>query len=212
MGFLWDDGPTIVGNNDTNVSPYLKAWVKQGNVLVAGVIGEGTSKEVTANWNSPFEEDSLGGKMQKVGGIVQSKGVSLPSWLGGATIIKAGTTSKSLLSSEQIWEGNRPHSFNLVMKFYALKDARTEVMDPIRELEKMIAPEVRANTPGGRIPNTVMINIGRTALYPNCIIASMSQPLDKEKTKEGYLVRAEVTLQIETKTMLNRSDIDQTYG
>jgi hypothetical protein len=40
----------------------------------------------------------------------------------------------------------------------------------------------------------------------------MSMPLDKEKTKDGYLVRAEVTLQVETSTMLNRSDIDSTYG
>lgn len=206
MGFLWDSGLTIIGNNDRSVSSFLKAWVKQGNVLVAGVIGEGTSKEVTANWNSPFEEDSLGSVFQKAGGYLQAK---------------TGTTMKTLLGSRQVWEGNRPHTFNLVLKFYALEDAKKEVMDPIRELEKMIVPQVSAEFPleiegwkpkPGRIPGQVMINIGRTALYPNCIIASMSVPLDKEKTGDGYLTRAEVTLQIETIEMLNRSDIDRTYG
>lgn len=197
MAFAWESGLTIVGNNDANVSPYLKAWVKQGNVLVAGVIGEGTSKEIAANWNSPFEEDSLGGKFQKAGGLVQSK---------------SELTSKSKIASLQVWEGNQPHSFNLVLKFYALANAKQEVMDPLRELEKMIAPEVNEVLPGGRIPQPVWLNIGRNALYRDCVIASMSVPMDKEKTKEGYLVRAETTLQIETSTMLNSSDIDSTYG
>jgi len=94
-----------------------------------------------------------------------------------------------------------------VLKFYALTDARKEVMDPLRELEIMLSPEVDEQMPGGRIPQMVDINIGRVALYRDCVISSLSVPLDKEKTKEGLLVRAEATLQIETVTMLNRSDI-----
>jgi hypothetical protein len=197
MAFLWGAGLNIVGNNDPDVSPYLKAWVQQENTLVCGVIGEGTSKEITANWNSPFQDDSIGSKYSKVGAVIQ-----------GTT----GLTSKSQLSSLQIWEGNQPHTFNLVLKFYALADAKAEVMDPLRELEKMITPEVNKILPSGRVPQSVWINIGRNALYGNCVITSMSIPLDKEKTKDGYLVRAETTLQVETKTMLNQSDINATYG
>ncbi|MFA5618461.1 MAG: hypothetical protein WDK95_16735 [Syntrophorhabdaceae bacterium] len=188
---------SAIGNNDPSVSPYLKAWVIQGNTCVCGVIGEGTSQEIIANWNSPFEEDSLGGRFQKVGGLVQ---------------YVTGQTSKGKLASQQIWEGNRPHTFNLSLKFYALADAKKEVMDPIKALEKMIAPQVNAVAPGGRIPFPVDINIGRIALYSDCVIASMTAPLDKEKTKDGYLVRATVELQIETMTMLNQTDIDRTIG
>lgn len=191
-----------IGNNDPSVSPYLKVWVIQsqpggGAIGVCGVIGEGTSQEIIANWNSPFEEDSLGGGFQKTGGIIQAA---------------TGMTSKGEFQSTQIWEGNRPHTFNLSLKFYALADAKKEVMDPIKALEKMIAPQVNAVAPGGRIPAPVDINIGRIALYSNCVIASMTAPLDKEKTKDGYLVRATVELQIETKTMLSQGDIDRTVG
>lgn len=195
----WNPGAglNIVGNNDPHVSPFLKAWIRQGRTCVCGVIGEGTTKEIQVNWNSPFEEDSVGGKFQKVGGLVQ---------------IQTGRTSKGKLASHQVWEGNRPHVFNLTLKLYALRDARAEVMVPIMELEKMLSPEVYEMRPGGRIPQTVSINIGRTALYNECVIAGMTAPLDKERTVDGYLVRAEVTLQIETITMLNRSEISRTYG
>ncbi|WP_157067347.1 hypothetical protein [Desulfosarcina cetonica] len=195
------------GNADKNLSPYLKCWVMQGNTCVVGAIGEGTTKEIQVNWNSPFEEDTIGGTFQKIGGLVQEE---------------TGRTSKTLLSSAQIWEGNQPHQFNLVMKFYALSDAKAEVMDPCRELEKMLSPNVNASLPFevgsdgdlhvGRVPGRVWINVGRNALYGPCVITGMTMPLDKEKTKDGYLIRCEVNLQVETKQMLNRSDIDKTYG
>ncbi|MFH1984779.1 MAG: hypothetical protein ABIL58_23305 [Pseudomonadota bacterium] len=195
----WNPGSglTIVGNNDPKVSPYLKAWIRQGSVCVCGVIGEGTSKEIQVNWNSPFEEDSIGGKFQKVGGLVQAF---------------TDVTSKGKLASQQVWEGNRPHVFNLTLRFYALSDARAEVMLPLMELEKMLSPEVYEMRPGGRIPQTVSINVGRTALYNECVIQGMTVPLDGPRTKDGYLVKAETTLQVETLTMLNQSEIARTYG
>ena len=195
----WNPGAglKIVGNNDPRVSPFLKAWIRQGLTCVCGVIGEGTSKEIVANWNSPFEQDTIGGKFQKVGGILQ---------------IESQRTSKSKLASHQVWEGNRPHVFNLVLKFYALSDARKEVSLPLMALETMMAPEV-AEIFGvaGRVPQPVDINVGRSCLYRNCVIQSMTVPLDKERTGDGHLVRAETTLQIETLTMLNRSDIPRTF-
>ena len=48
-------------------------------------------------------------------------------------------------------------------------------------------------------------------MIPNCVIESMSVPLDKERTPEGYLVRAEATLSIATKVMLNKDNIRQTW-
>ena len=43
--------------------------------------------------------------------------------------------------------------------------------------------------------------IGRRAVYTNCVIASKSVPTDKGRTKEGYYTRADIMLQIETKTI-----------
>lgn len=178
-----------VGNADPDVSQYLKAWISGEQATVVGLIGEGTSLEVVSNWNSPFEGDSLGSLFQKPAGLVQAG---------------TGRTSLTALASHQIWEGNQPYLFNLVLKFYALDDPVKEVEQAIRELEKMMAPDVHQIQPGGRIPQPVDINIGRTRLYQECVITNMSTPLDKEKDANGNLVRAEINLQIETIEMLTQ--------
>ncbi len=204
------------GNADARVSPYLKAWIAQPDdtekisTCVVGLIGPGTTRSLQANWSSPFEQSNLGGMFEKAGGILQAA---------------TDKTSITTFSSTQIWEGNRPHSFQLVLLFYALSNAYKEVMAPLRELEKMMGPVVGAGEakdgaikemiasakPGGRIPLPVMLNIGRRMMIPNCVIESMSVPLDKERTPEGYLVRAEATLSIATKVMLNKDNIRQTW-
>jgi hypothetical protein len=208
----------MYGNADEKVSPYLKAWIAQADeeskisVCVVGLIGPGTSRSLQANWTSPFENASLGGMFEKTGGIVQAT---------------TGLTSVTTLSSTQIWEGNRPHTFNVTLSFYAISDAYQEVMEPLRELERMMGPNIAAGdpsgaggvkeffasaVPGGRIPGAVVLNIGRRMLIPNCVIESMSVPLDKERTKDGYLVRADVTLSIATKVMLNKDNIKQSWA
>jgi hypothetical protein len=204
------------GNVDSRVSPYLKAWIAQPDaeskisVCVVGLIGPGTSRSLQANWNSPFEQSNLGGMFEKAGGLLQA-------------ITKK--TSITTLSSTQIWEGNRPSTFSLTLSFYAINNALKEVMEPLRELEKMMGPNIQAGDPnaggvmevirsaipGGRIPLPVMLNIGRRMMIPNCVIETMSVPLDKERTKEGYLVRADVALSISTKVMLNKENIGQTW-
>ena len=204
------------GNADATVSSYLKAWIAQPDkdskisTCVVGLIGPGTSRSLQANWNSPFEQSNVGSMFEKAGGLIQ---------------VASGKTSITTLSSTQIWDGNRPHTFSLVLSFYALKNAYREVMEPLRELEKMMGPNIKAGdvgekglmdliksaVPGGRIPLPVMLNIGRRMMIRDCVIESMSVPLDGERTKEGYLVRADATLSISTKVMLNKDNIGNTW-
>jgi hypothetical protein len=98
------------------------------------------------------------------------------------------------------------------LKFYALYDAKKEVMEPLRALEEMAAPRFFEIIPGGRVPQEVAINIGRISLLQRCLITAIQTPLDKEKTRDGHLVRAEVTLTIDTVTMLDRRDIRPSFG
>ncbi|MCX5829300.1 MAG: hypothetical protein NTV58_15060 [Deltaproteobacteria bacterium] len=209
------------GLNDKKVSPFLKAWITQPDkenkisTCVVGLIGPGTSRSLQANWNSPFEQTNVGGMFEKGAGIAQ--------------IASGGMTSITTLSSTQIWDGNRPNVFNLNLIFYALKDAKKEVHLALKELEKMMGPDIKAGDdskeglskltelfksaiPGGNIPRPIVLNIGRRMMIPNCVIESMAIPLDKEKTKDGYLVRAEVNLSIATKVMLNRDNIGASFG
>mgnify|MGYP001054250945 CR=1 FL=1 len=187
----------IVGNADSRVSNHLKAWIKQASVVVVGVIGEGTTKELQSQWEQPFTDDSLGSMFRKAGGAIQAF---------------TGLTSQTTFNTRLVWMGNLPHSINLVLRFYALSDARREVEEPIRELEKMASPDLNTALPAGRIPQYVTLSIGRKVIYPECVITGVSVPLDKETTRDGYLVRADVALQIQTSQMLNKSEIDATYG
>lgn len=191
-----------VGNNDRRVSQYLKTWITGADsdsgmgLAVCGVTGPGTSKEVTANWQSPFEGESLGNKFQQAGGLMQA-----------ATDI----TLITQLNTRQAWVGNQPTKFNLELHFYALENVQKEVMLPLFYLEKMIAPQAAEVAGPGRLPDFVQLNIGRKMIYPNCVIENMSQPYDKEVWKGGGWIRCTVSLQISTIAMLNKTDIPN-YG
>jgi hypothetical protein len=199
-----------VGNGDKAVSPFYKVWIRQGDVTVCGVIGEGTSKEIQSNWESPFEGESAEGKWQKTAGISQD--------------VLDGVTTITTYNSRQTWAGNAPTQFSLTLRFYALSDARTEVMEPLRYLETFAAPQVKKILPldlaalkggetwMGRVPQQVLINIGRRNIYPNCVIESVSQPWDGERDSKGNLVRAEVQLQVATIQLLNRDEIASRYN
>lgn len=210
MSYLWTQGKTV-GNNDPAVSPYLKTWIGQGGVVVCGVTGEGTSKEIQANWDSPFEGESIGSKLAKTGGALQSGILDEYAGAIGINTNVKGFTSINTFQSRQVWGGNRPTQFNVVLQLYALSDPQNEVMNALIELEKMASPQVNDKTPGGRVPGAVTINIGRNAVYPDCILESVSMPLGKEISKDGLFIRAEVNLAIQTMQMQNRSDIPSRY-
>lgn len=179
----------ILGNQDQDVSDHLKVFIKGQDDMVVALIGEGTSMEVVANWNSPFEGDSLASMFSKAEGVIQ---------------YKFGLTLLNSAASHQIWEGNQPYLFNLVLKFYALTDPVIEVEAAIQALEKMMAPDINEWLPGGRIPQTVQLNIGRKRLFNECVLTNLSQPWDKERDKDGTLVRCEVNLQVETIEMITQ--------
>jgi len=188
-----------VGNADKRVSKHLKAWIKQTGSSdgVVGLIGPGTSRQLQSNWNSPFEQSSIGSSYEKTAGLVQQT---------------SGITSISTLNSVQIWDGNRPASLNLVLIFYALTSTLEEVMKPLAMLEYMASPEVRANTPGGSIPKTVTLDVGRSSMFTNMVIENISTQLDKEKDSDGRMIRAEVNITLQTKNMQNASEIAKTWG
>ena len=202
--YVWQEKSVrSVGVNDPSVSNFCKAWIIQGTTTVVGVIGEGTSKELTSNWDSPFEGDAVGSKVEKVGGLVQST---------------TDMTSVTTLNSRQVWNGSQPHTFNLALQLYALADAKREVDDAIMELERMASPELNAVSPvggattTGRIPGQVQLNIGRNVLIGPCVITSVSVPLDGPRSHDGYLMSALVNIGIQSYETINKSAIASTYG
>ena len=204
-----------VGNKDQAVHQHLKCYIGQGDILVCGVIGDGTSKEIQCNWDSPFEGEDVGSRFRTTAGLAQ---------------IATDRTSITTINTRQIWNGNRPTQFNLNLILYALSDPKSEVMDALQALEEFASPQLMGTIPvsfsletwrtdgfssalnTGRIPNLVSINIGRRAMYPECVLESISQPLDKEIDRNGNLIRAEVQLQISTVVVPNRDEVTKFYN
>ena len=194
----------MIGTDDPTISPHLKAYLRrEGGPTVVGIIGEGSSRELTALWESPFENDTPGSMFAKAGGIVQAGA------LGG---VGEGMTSKSTLNTTQVWSGTTPLNFNLVLEFYAISEAYNAVQAAVIELEKMAAPEINKATPGGRIPQSVTLRVGKQIIYPECVITNVSRDLDGPISQDGYPLRGTVNLQLQTKTTVNQSDIAGTFG
>ena len=197
----------MVGNADSSVSPFLKAWIQQGSTLVCGVIGEGSTTELQSNWDSPFEQDNPGSFFEKTGGLLQNL---------------SGQTSKTTLNSAQVWNGNRPLTITLTLLLYALSNPRAEVEDAISALKEFASPEVNANSPitldtngsaggitanVGRIPGTVALSIGRNFIYPKMVLDSIGEPLDTVRDKQGNRIRAAISLTMQTDVMINQSQM-----
>lgn len=187
---------TWYGANVNNlVSKFLKIWiVSEEGVCVVGMIGEGTTKELVSNWEAPFEDMALGSVFQTAGGVIQ---------------VLTGKTTKNILNSRQVWAGNEPYTFSLVMKFAATSDPYHEVTRPILELEKMMAPDLGGVGSVGKVPRPVQICVGNRHIMNDCIIKSMSEPMDKERNEKGDLIRADVALQVETLTIVTKEDMVQ---
>lgn len=206
-------GLQVCGVRDDSISSVLKVWIKQDQRCVCGIIGPGTSRTLTAKWDSPLEQTNVG-----------SQGALSTIADGGQAL--TGKTTVTTFSSTQIWQGNTPLKFSLNLVLFAQSDAAFEVMTPLQWLEEFASGNVNGTVPLdpkaaigltngsalGRIPDTVTINLGRKIIVPNCVIENITIPLDKEKDKNGNLIRASVQLDIQTKTMLGNQSGPSNIG
>jgi hypothetical protein len=190
-----------IGVNDPSVSEHLKIRIQNADGTVVGLIGEGTSRQLTANWDSPFEQDSAGAKHERLGGFIQTA-------TGGDS---GGLTSKGTLQSTQVWNGNQPLTFPVVLDFYAIDDADAEVKQAVILLEKMGSPEVNQVFPMGRSPAMASLQVGRMIMYPECHIEDVNTDLDGPIDSNGNPLRATVSMTVQTKAMINGSEIANTF-
>lgn len=193
----------------TTTTPSTNVGTTEEDVCIMGLIGQGTSRELTANWEQPFNSDTIMSFLKANGG-------KLADVLEG-TMQASGMTTVMTYNSRQVWSSGN-HSLNLVLKFMAFSDPVKQVMMPIAMLEKIasVDPLTTAatdnSTSAGRQPSKVSVNMGRVALFPTMVIKSVSTPLDKEKDKNGNLIRAEVSIALEPYEMINRGSIMGTFG
>lgn len=185
------------------ISPLLKVYIRSKNHMVVGYIGNGSSFQLSSSWQSPFENQSLGGLL---GGISAAA-----SSAGDIVQVVTGRTSKTTFNSTLVWEGQMPPEFNLVIDFMATVNAQIEVNAAITALLEMASPELNNLTPGGRLPEAVTLNIGRNVQLSDVVIKDVVYELDAPRTSEGYFTHNTVTLQCSGNTSLNRSNISTVF-
>ena len=194
-----DDKLTVVGNTDPRLHDSRKVWIADDETTIVGAYGEGTTLEVAANWGMPFEGFTPGQALQVGGALAQT--------------LTDGMTMVTTWNTQQVWQFNEPHRFNVELKLYALRDPDLEVMEPLRVLERMIAPDVGDfHGFGGRIAKALQIKIGTGVLYQPLILNSLSVPFDKETDSQGRYVRCTVNLSLSTLTMVSKQMLKKGFG
>lgn len=189
--------------SDDGISQYNKCYITQKiggrEITVVGYMVDDCQLSFVANWESPFENDSVGGvgAIEKTSSLVQTM---------------SEKTSKTIWNSQEVWQGNLPPELNITLRFMAYTNARTEVDDPIRYLSQMISPELEAKVPissdgiGGRIPKEAAFNIGRKVTLP-MRISNVAYNVNAPKTKDGHFAYNTVTITAAPKQMINQSAI-----
>lgn len=187
-----------VPEND-GVSEYLKVMVQVGNDVVIGYIGEGSTKQLSTMWQSPFEGDTVG----QAGGI-GSKVMDVAQ-------AHSGITSKGVMNTMIVWDGTSPMKLMLTINLKAYNNPQNEVDKAIMMLEAFSSPDL-SNTVGlGGIPLTCAVNIGRKVILKDCHIEDVSSELDAPRDKDGYMTRNTVSLSITTSKMINKTEISNIY-
>ena len=192
-------GASVIGNTDKRLSDARKIWIADDQTTIVGAYGPGTSMEITANWMSPFEAATLG---------------NTPLRTGAAFIqTVTGMSLITTLNTRQAWEGNEPTRFNVALMLYALRDPDLEVMQPLRALEYMIAPDVNDFWGvGGKIAKALQLNVANRIIYQYLVLENISAPFDKEMDSQGRFVRCTVNLTLSTLTMVSKQMLKKGYG
>lgn len=192
-------GASVLGNTDKRLSDARKIWIADDQTTIVGAYGPGTSMEITANWMSPFEAATLGNTpLRTSAAFVQT--------ITGMTLV-------STLNTRQAWEGNEPTRFNVELMLYALRDPDLEVMQPLRALEYMIAPDVNDFWGvGGKIAKALQLNVANRIIYQYLVLENLSAPFDKEMDSQGRFVRCTVNLTLSTLTMVSKQMLKKGYG
>lgn len=192
-------GASVIGNTDKRLSDARKIWIADDQTTIVGAYGPGTSMEITANWMSPFEAATLG---------------NTPLRTGAAFIqTVTGMSLITTLNTRQAWEGNEPTRFNVELMLYALRDPDLEVMQPLRALEYMIAPDVNDFWGvGGKIAKALQLNVANRIIYQYLVLENLSAPFDKEMDSQGRFVRCTVNLTLSTLTMVSKQMLKKGYG
>lgn len=213
-----EDGKSVIWSRDPN-GIEVKAPITEANL------------EIGLNWTSPFENTGPDQKFSSFSALLQggyftelltSLGVRLGSdavkSLGEKAQGLEGRTNFSRLNSAQSFTGMPPLKLPLTAHFRAMKDARSEVRNPIDQLVRWALPQKLANDgPVGeaakgnewfyqsRVPQVIGLKYADILLMP-LVIENVTLPVSGQRTSDGTLAYAAVNLQLSSLAAFDAND------
>lgn len=182
------------------VSKYLKVSLTNSSYSVAGYISQGAAMNIAQSWEAPFSGMNMG---------------SISGVIGNAGQVATGLTSVARWNSIMVWEGGTPPTITLPLTFLAQYNPFIEVSGAIAALSAMISPQLKDVNkplkPEGRIPEKVILNIGRRINLVDIIIQDLSFDLDAPRDSSGLFLRNTVNLQLSGASVYNSSDFTGSF-
>lgn len=219
-----DDKSTVVWVRDLD-QPEVRAPLTDGNL------------EAKLNWISPFENVGIDQKLSSFSAMLQAGGFSsllseleknIPALASSLGTLRdqartlEGKSNLTKLNSTQVFQGMPPISISVTAHFRAMKDAITEVRDPINQLiewslPKKIAPDGPVvglaagsiNAYASEVPQIIGMKFADTLFAP-IVIESIPYPLTGPRDSNGIMTVAALPMQLATLTALDKTDWQNT--
>jgi len=206
----------------TTVQNY-KAYIKaDGLPPIDLYLPESFNLNVRSQYDTPFAQGLPSSILpDKLGKIV--------SGYSAAT----GISTAPQAATAQIWQGSAPIEFQLPFILIADTSARTDVLNKIRDLMKLVMPSKTngfLTSPGPKIEgfseffrpesysdkpklkDNISLHIGRFIYYKSVVITDVDSTYDTKMDAEGLPIRAVVNISFKTFFTPVKEDLDEIFG
>jgi hypothetical protein len=222
------DLPLLLENSNPNYlisifgTDELGNQIGTGNNPLLGILSpmpEEFSIETASSWHSILD------------GVLKTAIASIP-FVGqnGAELVSriaalSGNSLATVASSQLLWESTSPISFNIPLRFSAVRDADKDVTQPILKLLSLVLPSTRdtgnetadnnlpllAPGPSFYTSYAVHIAIGNMFIFENIIVRSVSANFTTLSVTAGDFLYADVNVQIDTSRILTKKGLTAAF-
>lgn len=223
MASLLNQGTARMPNSSSSISgvddKYSVSISVRGDGLsfdIRAPLPERISLAMGATWDTPFSKanmaDLLGSKAsQMTGGRISSDTISQ-----GAGAL--GATGRFRHTSMQVWQESTPFEIAIPFVLVAEKDAKTEVMDKVKNLLKLCAPSTRMDNlipPGPTAIETgtrVTVRVGNFLELDWAVVKNVSCDMNSILHKSGMPMHADVNISVESYyACFTTADLDKLF-
>jgi hypothetical protein len=124
-----------------------------------------------------------------------------------------GRSTQAFIFTTQAWQGTEPIMLSLNVSFLAINDARKEVFAPATGLLKWPLPPDRSTPMKLPVPigGDCCILYHQRFTIPNLLPTTVEVNFAHTYTKDGFPVRADVSIALKTKQAISAKEIDNWF-